>query len=108
MKHAFLALVLGVAAAPAWAQNPPSTAPAPPTAPPGSQTVPPERIAPPAPGGSVRGGTMSDQLSKDHGTIAPPGNVDPGMNVHPGTRGSTMPVIPPPGSPGGNPSVVPK
>jgi hypothetical protein len=47
-------------------------------------------------------------LSRDKGTITPP-NVDPGMSVSPPARGAgTTPVIPPPGSPGGNPSVVPK
>ncbi len=51
---------------------------------------------------------MSDRLSQQKGTIAPP-NVDPGMTVQPSGRGAaTTPVIPPPGSPGGNPSVVPK
>jgi hypothetical protein len=35
--------------------------------------------------------------------------VDPGMTVRPPARGGgSTPVIPPPGSPGGNPSVIPK
>jgi hypothetical protein len=51
---------------------------------------------------------LSDRLSRQKGTIAPP-NVDPGMAVQPSGKGAAMtPVIPPPGSPGGNPSVVPK
>jgi hypothetical protein len=109
MKHMFLALMLGVATTPAWAQTPPTaapTAPSPPVAP-GSPAVPPEKIVPPT-GSGATGRTMSDQLSKDRGTVTPPSNVDPSMAVHPGTHGSTMPVIPPPGSPGGNPAVVPK
>jgi hypothetical protein len=90
-------------AAPAMAQNPQPASPTNPTvqvAPP-SAAAPPEKIAPPSDG-------LSNRLSQQRGTIDPP-NVDPKMTVHPpaNTRGTT-PVIPPPGSPGGNPSVVPK
>jgi hypothetical protein len=96
------ALIL--AAGPALAQNPQPANPANPTvpvAPPNAAPPPPEQIAPPD-------RSLSDRLSRDKGTIAPP-NVDPGMTVRPPARcvGST-PVIPPPGSPGGNPSVIPK
>jgi hypothetical protein len=96
------ALIL--AAGPVLAQNPQSTGPANPTvpiAPPNAPTPPPERIAP-------SDGNMSGRLSQQKGTIAPP-NVDPGMSVSPPAgRAGTTPVIPPPGSPGGNPKVVPK
>jgi hypothetical protein len=106
MPRFSLLLALTVAAAPALAQNPQPTSPTNPTvpiAPPNAPAPPPERIAPGA--GS---GTMSDHLSQQRGTIAPP-NVDPGMTVQPSGRGAaTTPVIPPPGSPGGNQSVVPK
>ena len=98
----FSALIL--AAGPVLAQNPQSTNPANPTvpvAPPNAPTPPPERIAP-------TNNSLSDRLSQQKGTIAPP-NVDPGMTVSPPQTGSTTtPVIPPPGSPGGNPRVVPK
>jgi hypothetical protein len=40
--------------------------------------------------------------------ITPPANVDPGMKKSPPPSGDTMPVVPPPGTPGGNPSVKPK
>jgi hypothetical protein len=36
-----------------------------------------------------------------------PGNPDPGIAVRPPKTG-TMPVVPPPGTPGGNPAVIPK
>ena len=36
-----------------------------------------------------------------------PGDPDPGMAVKP-PRAGTMPVVPPPGTPGGNPTVIPK
>jgi len=110
MKHALMAVILGLAAAPAWAQNPQSAephVPPPPLAPPSAPVAPPERIAPRD--GGAPGSTMSDRLSRDQGTLKPPAQVDPGMAVHPGGRAAgSMPVIPPPGTPGGNPAVVPK
>lgn len=91
-------------AVPAGAQNPLPSSPANPTvpvAPPNAAPPPPEKIAPPD-------GDLGTNLSKRRGTITPP-NVDPGMTVSPPRAGtSAMPVIPPPGSPGGNPSAVPK
>jgi hypothetical protein len=91
-------------AAPAMAQNPQPASPSNPTvqlAPPNSAAPPPEKIAPPT-------HDLSNRLSQQRGTIDPP-NVDPNMTVHPPAHtGATTPVIPPPGSPGGNPSVVPK
>lgn len=96
-------------AVPAMAQNPQPTSPTNPTvpvAPPSAASPPPEKIAPPD--GTMQNGTMSDRLSQQKGTIKPP-NVDPGMTVSPPAHsGATTPIIPPPGSPGGNPSVVPK
>ena len=50
--------------------------------------------------------TLSGQLSRTNGTLHPP-PVDPGMQKKP-TVGGTMPVVPPPGTPGGNPRVIPK
>jgi hypothetical protein len=107
MKRLLFCTALVVATASAQAQTtqpaPPEnpTVPVPP--PSNSPLVPPERIAPPG------GATLSDRLSKGQGTIAPPKDVDPGMTVRPSPGGAgNMPVIPPPGSPGGNRSVVPK
>ena len=51
--------------------------------------------------------TLSDQLADSKGIICPPSGVDPEMRQKP-QEGGTMKVIPPPGSPGGNPSVQPK
>jgi hypothetical protein len=42
--------------------------------------------------------TLSERLDQTNGVICPP-DIDPGMKT---------PVIPPPGSPGGNPNVQPK
>ena len=97
MRRTLCMSALLIAAIPAAAQT---TMPTPPTAP-GSPAPPPEQVAPPD-------RDLSRTLSRQKGTIAPP-NVDPGMMVKPPRNGSTTtPVIPPPGSPGGNRSVVPK
>ena len=56
------------------------------------------------------GAPLSEELERSEGVIVPadPG-VDPGMvQPAPDTRGTTMPVIPPPGTPGGNPNVRPQ
>jgi len=55
------------------------------------------------------GNNPSEKLDKSDGVIKPGGNVDPKMQVAPPDPGPTStPVIPPPGTPGGNPNVVPK
>ena len=74
--------------------------PAPQSAPNNPNAAPPERIAPPV--GSVEdsggSGSLSDRLSRSHGTLTPPKDVDPGMMAKPPNTGaSSMPVIPPPG-----------
>jgi hypothetical protein len=50
--------------------------------------------------------TLSDKLDQSNGVICPP-NVDPGIKA-PTPPAGKMPVIPPPGSPGGDQSVQPK
>lgn len=49
---------------------------------------------------------LSDKLARTGGVICPP-NVDPDIKA-PTPNAGKMPVIPPPGSPGGNPNVQPK
>jgi hypothetical protein len=56
------------------------------------------------------GESLSEKLDKSGGVIQPPAGVDPQINLpakDPGV-GSSMPVIRPPGSPGGDQSVQPK
>jgi hypothetical protein len=82
------------------AQNAPSPskqAACPPDAPANSPTV----------GSGQSNPNLSNQLSNSSGVICPPAGVDPDMNVSPPGGGRT-PVIPPPGSPGGDPDVKPK
>jgi hypothetical protein len=50
---------------------------------------------------------LSDRLAQGGGVLCPPGNLDPEMQKQPPETGKT-PVIPPPGSPGGDPTVRPK
>jgi hypothetical protein len=63
-----------------------------------------------SPNGAATGQTaepLSDKLAKSDGVLCPPGGVDTEMHVPPPKTG-TMPVIPPPGSPGGDQTVRPK
>jgi hypothetical protein len=98
-------------------------------APPSSAT-PPAQTAPPSPAHASecapmlsvpRQGTMppqgtttgeareplGDKLARSDGVLCPPAGVDPQMHA-PTPDAGNMPVIPPPGSPGGNPNVRPK
>jgi hypothetical protein len=50
--------------------------------------------------------TLSERLDQGGGVICPP-DVDPGIKT-PAPETGKMPVIPPPGSPGGDPRVQPK
>jgi hypothetical protein len=53
------------------------------------------------------GSNLSDKLASSNGVICPPAGVDPEMHK-PAPGGGRMPVIPPPGGPGGDQNVVPK
>lgn len=53
------------------------------------------------------GEPLSDKLARTDGVLCPP-NVDPEIRVPAPRTGSTMPVIPPPGSPGTDQSGRPK
>jgi len=51
---------------------------------------------------------LSQKLNESKGVISPPTQVDPKMRVKPPSEEGSMRVVPPPGSPGGNPNVQPK
>lgn len=52
---------------------------------------------------------LGDTLARSDGVLCPPAGIDPEMHTPPpNPSGSTMPVIPPPGSPGGDPNTRPK
>jgi hypothetical protein len=91
MRTSLLAGALAaLATAPAAAQQPSPPAP---DCTPGAQTKP--------------GEPLGDRLAQSKGVICPP-DVDPGMKVPPPDSGSKMPVIPPPGAPGGDRKIEPK
>jgi hypothetical protein len=50
---------------------------------------------------------LSDKLAKSDGVLCPPTGVDPEIRA-PTPEMGNMPVIPPPGSPGGDPTIRPK
>jgi hypothetical protein len=66
-----------------------------------------EGLPVPAQGETTGSANLSDQLSQSNGVICPPAGVDPGISAPP-VGGGIMPVIPPPGTPGGDPNVIPK
>ncbi len=51
---------------------------------------------------------LSDKLARSDGVLCPPSGVDSEMHVPTPDNGTTTPVLPPPGSPGGDQSVRPK
>ena len=51
---------------------------------------------------------LSEKLARSGGVICPPEHVDPEIRQPTPPTGGSMPVIPPPGSPGGDQSVQPK
>src|SRR5436853_479309 len=63
---------------------------------------------PSAPAVPPASGSSSSELSRSGGVITPPIGVDPQMKQTPPPSGDSMPVVPPPGTPGGNPAIKPK
>lgn len=119
MKSCLLFSCVLMAVSPAAiAQAPPAPATPPTeTAPPAPQQASncvPTRPNPPhgtvAPEGTTTGQAtepLGDKLARSDGVLCPPAGVDPEMRAPTPETGNT-PVIPPPGSPGGDPSVRPK
>lgn len=77
---------------------------------------PPEHVSPTMPSkhpetdqqGKDSAPNRHEQLSRSPGVIEPPATGDQNVVRSPDTGPNTMPVIPPPGTEGGNPQVVPK
>ena len=57
--------------------------------------------------GQANSEALGDKLAKSGGVICPPSGVDPEIRAPTPDAGNT-PVIPPPGSPGGNQNIQPK
>jgi len=114
----FLSCVLMAASGVAGAQAPPAPATPPPqTAPPAvarasdcapTQPVPQRgTVAPEGTTTGQRSEPLGDKLARSDGVLCPPPGVDPEIRAPTPDAGNT-PVIPPPGSPGGDPTVRPK
>ncbi len=52
--------------------------------------------------------SLSDQLSRSDGVPRPAGGTDPEIKKPAPNTGSQMPVVPPPGTPGGRQDIQPK
>jgi hypothetical protein len=88
------ASMLAASAAPSIAQStPPASEPKP-------QTDPSPQMAP--------GANLSERLERSDGVIRPPADVDPEFHKTAPDTNTGMPVIPPPGSPGGRQDLDPK
>jgi hypothetical protein len=95
---------VGAAQVSTLAPNRPHAHATPEKAPPGSIPQAPE----PGISGSSRE-PLSDKLERQRGVIHPPADLDPGLTQAPPATGpQSMPVIPPPGTPGGRTDVNPK
>src|SRR5262245_44376544 len=70
-------------------------------------TEPQGRAAPPGQTTGQSREPLGDRLAQADGVLCPPSNIDPQMHKDTPNEGKT-PVIPPPGSPGGDPNVRPK
>ena len=68
----------------------------------------PEAGQPATPAVPSASGTFSSDLNRSDGVITPPAGIDPEIKQTPPPTGSTMPIIPPPSTPSGNPAVKPK
>ncbi len=114
-KFRFIFPIIAACPAMALAQAPPAR-----TAPPSpdrasqnqdcapTQAMPSERSI--APSDTTTGQSrepLGDKLARSDGVLCPPTGVDPEMHA-PAPDTGTMPVIPPPGSPGGDPNIRPK
>ena len=73
----------------------------------GSECPPSASNNPPSSNETTGSRTLSDQLSQSKGVICPPAGIDPNISVPP-IGGGRTPVIPPPGTPSGDPSIQPK
>jgi hypothetical protein len=100
--HHALALWALLLAAPALAQDKPPAASDPKACAPGERM--PQGATPGA--AATTGENLSNKLARTDGVICPP-NVDPEIKK-PTPEVGKMPVIPPPGSPGGDQNVRPK
>ena len=112
----FLTCVIVAASGVAFAQAPPTpVTPSAQTATPPrganncapTESTPQGNIAPQGTTTGQRTEPLGDKLARSDGVLCPPAGVDPAIRAPTPETGNT-PVIPPPGSPGGDPTIRPK
>jgi len=106
-----IAMALGVAMTlgPAQSQTPRSETPKIVPQERQSQPTRPEDSTGPQQGTSAApSGSLSDELSRSGGVVRPPATGDQGVVEPPKAGSQSTPVIPPPGTPGGNQEIQPK
>jgi len=103
--------VAGAQAPPGPATPPARTAPPSPlratNCAPMQQPAHPDVVAPEGQTTGQRAEPLGDKLARSDGVLCPPAGVDPEMHAPTPDAGNT-PVIPPPGSPGGDLTIRPK
>jgi hypothetical protein len=72
-----------------------------------TESTPQGNVAPQGTTTGQRAEPLGDKLARSDGVLCPPAGVDPAMRAPTPDTGNT-PVIPPPGSPGGDPTLRPK
>src|SRR4051812_4437335 len=70
--------------------------------------VPPPEQSIVCPPGSQEQRQSGERLRNSNGIICAPPDVDPKSEMKPPSEGGALKIIPPPGSPGGDPDVQPK
>jgi hypothetical protein len=96
------AILTAISTSPLYGQNGSSTLPSTkPDCAPGGVTTPRSDEPTESP-------RLGNRLSQSKGVICPPKDVDPGIVSSPPPANAPMPVIPPPGTPGGDPATQPK
>jgi hypothetical protein len=117
-KSLFLSCMMMATSSAALAQAPPTpTTPPAQTAAPApvrganncapTESTPQGNIAPQGTTTGQRAEPLGDKLARSDGVLCPPAGVDPAIRAPTPDTGNT-PVIPPPGSPGGDPTIRPK
>jgi hypothetical protein len=111
MRARHLAAVVAAAstlsALPPQAQSAPNDVPPLLPQPPNQNACQPDIKAAPRSNETTGSPSLSDQLAASKGVICPPAGVDPGIAAPP-VGGGRTPVIPPPGTPGGDPGIQPR
>jgi hypothetical protein len=109
LMMAAVALGAAVTAGPVRSQTPRDETPQlAPQQPPNQSTRPDDATGPQQGTSAAPSGSLSDELSRSGGVVQPPATGDQGVVPPPKAGPQSTPVIPPPGTPGGNQAIQPK